>query len=136
MQEKNQDNLKSFLFFLKEHSNSLSEDEHRAKEFLKEQGEDPEAFAKALIKKIKKAKLLKEANKSEKEFGILSEIRKAAAEKAKQLLSTPGFSLLGFMKQENFSFQNRNLENLDEHEIQNVLEGYLFLKMQQNKKEQ
>lgn len=128
-------NLKGFFLFWKEHSDAVSKDNATAKEYLKEQGKNPDAFANDLLKKIKKKQLEHNAAKSDLQFQSLSNIKDKAVQKAKELLAIPGFSLLAFMKQEQFAIQNRNFENLSEDEIQNILEDYLFLKMQQDKSE-
>lgn len=128
-------NLKGFFLFWKEHSDAVSKDNETAKEYLKEQGKNPDAFANDLLKKIKKKQLEHNAEKSDIQFQSLSTIKDKAVQKAKELLAIPGFSLLAFMKQEQFAIQNRNFENLSEDEIQNILEDYLFLKMQQDKSE-
>jgi hypothetical protein len=128
-------NLKGFFLFWKEHSDSVSKDNKTAKEYLKEQGKNPDAFANDLLKKIKKKQLEHNAAKSDMQFQSLSAIKDKAVQKAKELLAMPGFSLLAFMKQEKFAIQNRNFENLSEDEVQNILEDYLFLKMQQDKSE-
>jgi hypothetical protein len=128
-------NLKGFFLFWKEHSDAVSKDNETAKEYLKEQGKNPDAFANDLLKKIKKKQLEHNAAKSDLQFQSLSNIKDKAVQKAKELLAIPGFSLLAFMKQEQFAIQNRNFENLSEDEIQNILEDYLFLKMQQDKSE-
>jgi hypothetical protein len=124
-------NLKGFLLFWKEHSDAVSKDNETAKEYLKEQGKDPDAFANDLLKKIKKKQLEINAATTDSEFHSLKNLRDKAIQKAKELLATPGFSFLDFMKREQFALQNRNLEDLDENEIQNILGDYLFLKMQQ-----
>jgi len=128
-------NLKGFFLFWKEHSDAVSKDNETAKEYLKEQGKHPDAFANDLLKKIKKKQLEHNAAKSDLQFQSLSNIKDKAVQKAKELLAIPGFSLLAFMKQEQFAIQNRNFENLSEDEIRNILEDYLFLKMQQDKSE-
>jgi hypothetical protein len=128
-------NLKGFFLFWKEHSDAVSKDNETAKDYLKEQGKNPDAFANDLLKKIKKKQLEHNAAKSELQFQNLKAIKDKAIQKARELLAIPGFSLLDFMKQEKFAIQNRNLENLSQDEIQNVLEDYLFLKMQQDKSE-
>lgn len=127
--------LKGFFLFWKEHSDAVSKDNETAKKYLKEQGKNPDAFANDLLKKIKKKQLEHNAAKSDLQFQSLSNIKDKAVQKAKELLAIPGFSLLAFMKQEQFAIQNRNFENLSEDETQNILEDYLFLKMQQDKSE-
>jgi hypothetical protein len=127
--------LKGFFLFWKEHSNAISKDNETAKEYLREQGKNPDAFTNDLLKKIKKKQLEYKAEKSELQFDKLKAIKDRAIQKAKELLAVPGFSLVNFMKHESFAIQNRNLENLSEDEIQNILEDYLFLKMQQDKPE-
>lgn len=129
-------NLKGFLLFWMEHSNAVSKDNETAKAYLKEQGKDPDVFANDLLKKIKKKQLEINAATTSLEFQTLKNVRDKAIQKAKDLLTTPGFSFLDFMKQEKFALQNRSLESLDENEIQNILEDYLFLKMQQEKSDE
>lgn len=132
----NRDNdLKGFFLFWKEHSNAISKDNETAKEYLREQGKNADAFANDLLKKIKKKQLEYKAEKSMLQFKNLASIKDRAVQKAKELLSVPGFSLADFMTRERFAIQNRNLENLSNDEIQNILEDYLFLKMQQDKPE-
>ncbi len=128
-------NLKGFFLFWKEHSDAISKDNETAKEYLKEQGKNPDAFANDLLKKIKKKQLEHNAVKSDLQFQSLKGLKDKAIQKAKELLAIPGFSLLDFMKQEKFATQNRNFENLSEDEILNIVEDYLFLKMQQDKSE-
>ena len=125
-------NLKGFLLFWKEHSDAVSKDNETAKEYLKEQGKDPDAFANDLLNKIKRKQLEIKASTTSLEFHSLKNVKDKAVQKAKELLATPGFSFLDFMRREKFALQNRNLEGLSEDEIQNILEDYLFLKMQQD----
>jgi hypothetical protein len=123
-------NLRGFLLFCKEHSDAISKDSESARVYLKEQGKNPDAFAKILVNKIKKRQLEINAANNALEFNNLKSLREKAVQKAKELLDTPGFSFLNFMKRERFALQNKNLENLNEEEIQQILENYLFLKMQ------
>ena len=125
------DNLKSFLSFLKEHSDAVSRDNDSAIEYLKSQGKKPDIFAKGLLKKIKKAQLQTNATNTELTFNSLRSLKELAIQKAKELISMPGFSFIDFMRNEKFALQNRNLENLNSEEIQDILEDYLFLQMKE-----
>lgn len=129
-------NLKVFFLFWKEHSDVVSKDNETAMKYLKEQEKNPDVFANDLLKKIKKKQLEYRAAKSALQFQKLSAVKDEAIRKAKEMLALPGFSLLAFMKKEKFAIQNRNLENLSEDEIQNILEDYLFLQMQDKSENQ
>ena len=125
----NRDIKKSFLLFCKEHSEAVSANNESAKQYLKAQGKDPDEFANSLLKKIKKKQLENIAIETQLDFKKLMFLKETAIERAKELISSPGFSFTQFMKVEKFSLQNKNLETLNEDEKQNILEDYLFLKM-------
>ena len=135
MPSKSNNNKKTILNFLKEHSDAVSRDNNVAKNYLKSQGKNPDAFANELLKKIKKTQLEINANKNSTFFNSLTSLRQLAAQKAKEIIKSPGFSLPNFMQKEKFTLQNRNLEELDQEEIQSILENYFFLKMQQDNSE-
>ncbi len=130
MPAKSNNDLKTILNFLKEHSDAVSRNNQIATDYLKDQGKNPDAFANELLKKIKKTQLQINAKNNVTAFNKLSSLKELAVQKAKEIINSPGFSFLDFMKKENFSLQNRNLEGLNLEEIQDILENYLFLKMQ------
>jgi hypothetical protein len=135
MPAKSNNDLKKILHFFKEHSDAISSNQEVAKEYLKSQGKDPDAFANELLKKIKKTQLQVNAKNNEETFGKLNSLKEQAILKAKEIFNSPGFSFLDFMKKEQFSLQNRNLENLSDEEMQNILENYILLKMQKDTQE-
>lgn len=126
----NNDKINTFLNFLKEHSDSVSKDNLTAIKYLEEQGKKPEEFANSMLMKIRKAQLIASAKKNATVFEGLQKLKELAILKAKEIINTPGFSIIDFMSKEKFTLQNRNLENLSKDEIQNILEDYIFLKMQ------
>ena len=85
-------NLTRLLLFCKEHSNVISSNSEIAREYLKEQGKNPDAFANDLLKKIKKRQLEISASKNSLEFGNLQALKDKAIKKAKELIASPGFS--------------------------------------------
>jgi len=135
MPAKNNNDLKKFLHFFKEHSDAISSNEESAREYLKSQGKDPDAFANELLKKIKKTQLQINAKNNEETFSKLNSLKEKAIQKAREIFNSPGFSFLDFLKKEKFSLQNRNLQDLGKEEMQSILENYIFLKMQKEAQE-
>lgn len=128
MSENSQDSKNDFLRFIKSHIDFVSSNREAAAEYLSSEGLSVDNIIAENIKKIKRLQLQLQSTETKKEMIALNDIKQKAISYVEQLMGTKGFYFPTFIKTENLSFQNRNLESFSEEDIKNTLINYYLLK--------
>jgi hypothetical protein len=121
-------NKKSFAKILLASIEPTSCDTDRAKEYLIEQGLDPEAIRAEGAKRIKRLQMLARAEKTRKEMAATTPAKQQAMEWVEQLLNNIDFSFPEFVRQENLVLQNRNIDSFAPDDVRETLVQYFYLK--------
>lgn len=107
-------------------------DIEKSKEYLSSQGLNVETLISDGLKKIKKMQMKIEADKTRMEM-ISSETIKQQAEKwVDSLLNSIDFSLPELVRNEKLSMSFRNVEQLSQEDIKNILVKHFTLKFLKN----
>jgi len=113
-----------FLSIAENDSNSKD----TAKAFLASEGINTEKLVSEGLKRIKKMQMLAEANKTEKEMQAAESVKAEATAWVDNLLANIDFSLPELVKKEELSMSFRNVENLSQDDIRNILIRHFTLK--------
>ncbi|MEJ7678741.1 MAG: hypothetical protein WKG06_12960 [Segetibacter sp.] len=89
------------------------------------------------LKRIKKMQMLRDAKRTETEMHAAESVKSAAIEWVDNLLGDMNFSLPELVQKEQLSMSFRNVENLSQDDIRNILIRHFTLKFmnQQNDSE-
>lgn len=114
-----------------------SSSKEAAKAFLESEGVNTEKLVSEGLKKIKKMQMLADAKRTENEMQAAESVKSAAIEWVDNLLSDMNFSLPELVQKEELSMSFRNVENLSQDDIRNILIRHFTLKFmnQQNNSE-
>lgn len=117
-----------FISLMMSSVDSISCNKENARDYLLEEGLDPDSIRAEGIKRIKKLKLQAQANSTRNEMASTAAIKQKAMEWVEKLLNDVNFSFPQFVKTENLVLQNRNLEKLTKEDIKSTLTQYYYLK--------
>lgn len=111
-----------------------SNSKEAAKAFLASEGVNTEKLVSEGLKKIKKMQMLADAKKTEHEMQAAESVKSKAIEWVDNLLANINFSLPELVQREELSMSFRNVENLSQDDIRNILIRHFTLKFmnQQN----
>lgn len=114
-----------------------SSSKEAAKAFLESEGVNTERLVSEGLKKIKKMRMLADAQRTENEMQAAESVKSAAIEWVDNLLANINFSLPELVRKEELSMSFRNVENLSRDDIRNILIRHFTLKFmnQQNNNE-
>ncbi|MFZ1528341.1 MAG: hypothetical protein WAT19_06310 [Ferruginibacter sp.] len=114
-----------------------SSSKEAAKAFLASEGVNTEKLVLEGLKKIKKMQMLADAKRTEDEMQAAESVKSAAIEWVDNLLANINFSLPELVQKEELSMSFRNVENLSQDDIRNILIRHFTLKFmnQQNNNE-
>ncbi len=114
-----------------------SSSKEAAKAFLESEGVNTEKLVSEGLKKIKKMQMLADAKRTENEMQAAESVKSAAIEWVDNLLGDMNFSLPELVQKEELSMSFRNVENLSQDDIRNILIRHFTLKFmnQQNNSE-
>jgi len=116
--------------FNDEYLHFISSDEN-SKDFLKEEGLDPELLADIAIGKVKIMQMKLASQATEKQYqNLKANLLQRAKEKVEELLNDVSFSLENFAKQENLNIAFKNFQKLSENEVRELLERHFLLKFE------
>lgn len=108
----------------------ISNDFVSAKEFLIQEGVNVDRLVSDGLKRIKKMQLQIEAEKNRAAMFSLEKYIDQAKEMARQLLQSPSFSFLDYLKEEQVVASFSNLQKLTEEEKRSIIEKHITLKLQ------
>lgn len=108
----------------------ISNDFANAKEFLTQEGVNVDRLITDGLKRIKKMQLQIEAEKNRTAMFSLDKYVERAREMARQLLQTPSFSFLDYIKGEQVVASFSNLQKLTDEEKLSIIEKHIALKLQ------
>ncbi|PQV62037.1 hypothetical protein CLV53_101312 [Sediminibacterium magnilacihabitans] len=117
---------------------STAENDSNSKEaaeaFLASEGVNTEKLVSEGLKKIKKMQMLADAKRTEHEMQAAESVKSKAIEWVDNLLANINFSLPELVQKEELSMSFRNVENLSQDDIRNILIRHFTLKFmnQQN----
>lgn len=119
-----------FLSITENDSNSKD----AAKAFLESEGVNTEKLLSEGLKKIKKMQMLVDAKKTENEMQAAESEKSKAIDWVDNLLANINFSLPELVQKEQLLMSFRNVENLSQDDIRNILIRHFMLKFmnQQN----
>lgn len=123
----NQSKSDFVTLFLSTAENDSSSKE-AAKTFLESEGVNTEKLVSEGLKKIKKMQMLADAKRTENEMKTAESVKSAAIEWVDNLLSDMNFSLPELVQKEELSMSFRNVENLSQDDIRNILIRHFTLK--------
>jgi len=114
-----------------------SSSKEAAKAFLASEGVNTERLVSEGLKKIKKMQMLADAKRTEDEMQAAESVKSKAIEWVDNLLANINFSLPELVQKEELSMSFRNVENLSQDDIRNILIRHFTLKFmnQQNNNE-
>lgn len=114
-----------------------SSSKEAAKAFLESEGVNTEKLVSEGLKRIKKMQMLRDAKRTETEMHAAESVKSAAIEWVDNLLGDMNFSLPELVQKEQLSMSFRNVENLSQDDIRNILIRHFTLKFmnQQNDSE-
>jgi len=107
-----------------------SNDFTSAKEFLTQEGVNVDRLISDGLKRIKKMQLQVEAEKNRSAMLSLDKYVDRAKEMARQLLQSPTFSFLDYLKGEQVVASFSNLQKLTDEEKLSIIEKHITLKLQ------
>ena len=119
---------------------SISENDsskEAAKEFLESEGVNTDKLVSEGLKRIKKMQMLADASRTEQEMQVAESVKAEATAWVDTLLANIDFSLPELVQKEELSVSFRNVENLSNDDIRNILIRHFILKFmnQQNNNE-
>lgn len=120
-----------FISLMISSTDSVSCNKENAREYLLEEGLDPDSIRAEGMKRIKKLQLQAQANRTRQEMASTVAVKQRAMEWVERLLNDVSFSFSQFVKTENLVLQNRNLESLTKEDIRNTLTQYYYLKFKE-----
>lgn len=125
-----------FISLMMSSVDSISCNKENARDYLLEEGLDPDSIRAEGIKRIKKLKLQAQANSTRNKMASTAAIKQKAMEWVEKLLNDVNFSFPQFVKTENLVLQNRNLEKLTKEDIKSTLTQYYYLKFMEQENKQ
>jgi hypothetical protein len=108
-----------------------SSDTAKAKEFLSSEGVNVERMISDGLKQIKKMRFQMEADKTRQTMAAFDKYAEKAKAMALQLLQTPAFSFLDYVKNEKVVASFSNLQKLTDDEKLSIIQNHIALKLQQ-----
>jgi hypothetical protein len=108
-----------------------SSDAAKAREFLASEGVNVDRMVSEGLKQIKKMRFQLEANKTRQTMIAFDKYAEKAKTLAFQLLHTPTFSFLDYLKNENVVANFSNLQQLTDDEKLSIIQNHIALKLQQ-----
>lgn len=111
-----------------------SKSKEAAKAFLASEGVNTEKLVSEGLKKIKKMQMLADAKKTEHEMQAAESVKSKAIEWVDNLLANINFSLPELVQKEELSMSFRNVENLNQDDIRNILIRHFTLKFMNQQK--
>lgn len=111
-----------------------SSSKETAKAFLASEGVNTEKLVSEGLKRIKKMQMLADASRTENEMKAAESVKAEATAWVDNLLANINFSLPELVQKEELSMSFRNVENLSQDDIRNILIRHFTLKFmnQQN----
>jgi uncharacterized membrane-anchored protein len=123
----NQDKVNFINLFLSTTENdSITKD--AAKIYLQDEGINTEKLVAEGLKKIKRMQMLADASRTENEMEAAESVKLEATAWVDNLLASINFSLPKLVKKEELSMSFRNVENLSQDDIRNILIRHFTLK--------
>ncbi len=123
----NQDKANFINLFLSTTENdSITKD--AAKTFLQDEGINTEKLVSEGLKKIKRMQMLADASRTENEMKVAKTVKVEATAWVDKLLASINFSLPELVQKEELSISFRNVENLSQDDIRNILIRHFTLK--------
>ena len=109
----------------------ISSDAAKAKEYLASEGVNVDRVISDGLKQIKKMRFQLEASKTRQTMGVFEKFAEQAKAMALQLIQTPAFSFIDYVKNEKVVASFSNLQKLTEEEKLSIIQNHLALKLQQ-----
>ena len=109
-------------------------DKTKVKEYLSSQGLNVDSIIQEGLRRIKKAQLKIEAEKTKKEMLSADLVKQRAMEWVESIMSKMDFSLPELVREESLSVSFRNMEKLSRDDIKNILIKHYTLKFLEEQK--
>lgn len=129
MSSKSKYSKDDFIRYIAASVDSDSSDTQKAREFLESEGLNVDLIVSDGLKRIRKMQLEIQAQKTKDGMREIDSIRDKAALLVEKLLSSPTFSFLNFIKQENIAVSFRNVEQIEAEDIREILIKHFALKL-------
>ena len=105
-----------------------SSSKEAAKAFLASEGVNTDKLISEGLKRVKKMQMLANASRTENEMLAAESVKSKAIEWVDNLLASINFSLPELVQKEELSMSFRNVENLSQDDIRNILIRHFTLK--------
>ncbi|MBY0479098.1 MAG: hypothetical protein K2Q24_15730 [Chitinophagaceae bacterium] len=105
-----------------------SSSKEAAKEFLASEGVNTDKLISEGLKRVKKMQMLANASRTENEMQAAETVKEEATLWVDNLLASINFSLRELVQKEELSVSFRNVENLSQDDIRNILIRHFTLK--------
>lgn len=105
-----------------------SNSKEAAKAFLASEGVNTEKLVSEGLKRIKKMQMLADASRTENEMEAAESVKAEATSWVDNLIANINFSLPELVQREELSMSFRNVENLSQDDIRNILIRHFTLK--------
>ena len=128
MKKRLDDNKKDFVHLYLFNAEHDSRDKESARKFLDNEGVNTNKLVNDGLKRIRKMQLLINANKTKNEMEQLEKVKSDAIAWVDQLLGNVNFSLINLVKTEELTVSFRNLEELSQDDVRNILIRHFTLK--------
>lgn len=133
MNTNSKETRQGFINFFLETLENDSHNEESAKEFLKSEGVDTNKMLSEGLTRIKKMKLLIQAEKTKRDMEKAEAVTAQATEWVDNLLRNLDFSLNKLIHEEELTMSFRNVEKLGKDDIRNILIKHYILKFMNEK---
>lgn len=129
MSENSKYQAKDLVQLLNEYLESISSDETSARQYLSEQGKNPDEVVQKGLKRIRKMQLQIDAQRTKEEMISSEKYKDEAEEWVNKILADAAFSFHEYVKTEQLAINFRNIESLSKEDIKEILLKHILLKL-------